>query len=255
MALNMFRHSQFLICVSKLTTNNLAIVLDIEASRRSFDSIMDHREIDMASLRQFNLYDLTRGFDFGIESLSKDSFDNLSNLATLTLRLQSSTNTSFDVTSIEKLIELNVLLIQNNSMEKPKLALNFSAFENLEDCYLNGFDVDLDEFRSLNTLGKLSFGDCKLGHLISNNFIEMTCLSELFISDCAIETLDADVFAHLVNLKRLSLGWNRLTALHEDTFKALTCLEDLELSENKITELKENIFETNTKLEFLQLSK
>ena len=240
----------------KTTANNLAILFGIEEARRSFDSIMDHREIDLASLSLFNLHDLYESldyFDCRIESLSKDVFDNLSNL--VTLRLQFSPTTSFDLTSIEKLRKLNVLLIQNNSMEKPKLALNFSAFENLEDCYLNGFDVDLDEFRCLNTLGKLSFGDCKLGHLISNNFIEMTCLSELFISDCAIETLDADVFAHLVNLKRLSLGWNRLTALHEDTFKALTCLEDLELSENKITELKENIFETNTKLEFLQLSK
>ena len=239
----------------KTTANNLAIVFGIEEARRSFDSIMDHREIDLASLRLFNLNDFKGRFDCRTESLSKDSFDNLSNLLTLEFKVQSSTTSSFDLTSIEKLIKLNELRIWNVSMDKSKLALNFSAFENLKICYLHNFEVDFDEFRCLNTLGKLILSNCKLEHVISKNFSEMTCLSTLNFCGCEIETLDADVFANLVNLKLLSLSNNRLAALHEDTFKTLIRLMILKLSDNQITVLKDNTFETNTKLQKLDLSK
>ena len=229
----------------------------MHVTRRSFDSIMDHHEVDLASLRQFNLIDISdeRRFDCHIESLSTDSFDNLSNLETFTFQVQLSTTTSLDLTSIEKLRKLNVLGIFNPSTDKSKLVLNLSAFEKLKKYNLYGFEVDLDEFRCLKTLGMISFWNCKLGHLISENFSEMSCLSVLNLFMCEIETLDADVFANLVNLTHLYLGWNRLTALHEDTFKKLTCLENVDLAHNQITVLKDNMFETNTKLHMLYLSK
>ena len=182
---------------------------------------MDHREVDLASMRQFKIhvyYD--KGlFDYRIESLIADSFDNISNLAALRFQVQPSTSNSLDLTSIEKLRKLNVLNIMNRSIDKSKLVLNLSAFENLEEYYLDGFEVDLDAFRCLKTLRSLGIINCKLEHLISKNFSEMTCLSVLNLFMCEIETLDADVFANLVNLEYLSLCLNRLTNLHGDTFK------------------------------------
>ena len=240
----------------KTTANNLAILFGIEEARRSFDSIMDHREIDLASLREFNLYPFTMKndiFDCRIESLNTDSFDNLSNLVTLRLKLQPSTTTSVDLKSIEKLIKLNVLYIYNYSIKKSKLVLDLSVFENLEEYYLLDFEVDLDEFRCLNTLRFLYLGSCKLEHFNSKNFSEMTCLLVLCIFGCEIEMLDADVFANLVNLKILTLCENSLTALNQDTFKTLTCLEKLNLSNNQITVLKDNIFAHLVNLKHLSL--
>ena len=246
---------------TKITANNLAILFNTVKTRRSFEAIMDYQDVDLASLKEFNLVkpysaeSSTANFDCRVESLNADTFDDLPNLLTVKIPLATTTSPSFDLTSLETLRHLNTLIINKASYdERTKLVLKFDSFENLTFITLNGLDIDLNAFRCLKSLRGLHFYGCKLDHLTSENFSEMTGLLSLNLSYCGIEALGADLFDHLVNLRLLFLMENRVSTLHADTFKNLTLLTNLYMSQNSLTKLETNLFKGLHSLDSLDLS-
>ena len=226
-------------------------------ARRSPEAIMDHRDFDLASLKHFNLSCLIGKYMFNcsIESLSADAFDDLPNLSSMEIQVAPVTFSLFDFTSIEKLRQLNKLLIQNCTLEKSEFEIKFDSLENLTDISLTNFNIDLNKFSCLKSLKLLSFNKCKLGNLTSKNFSEMAGLFFLALNNCGLEVLEADLFDHLANLRTLTLSFNRLSTLHKDIFKKLGCLKDLNLMLNQLNELDASIFKENKQLQQLYLSK
>ena len=225
----------------------------------------------LSNLKVLNLYENQ------IASLDKDSFNDTTNLAFLSLAnntlttlpkglfrsLKFNSNIYLQLNQIISLDEdlfnntswLYYLSLSYNRLEElpPKL---FHGLFNLHYLYLTGNNLTIfpDElFKGLNNLEYLWLSENQIISL-NENLFQDTSLVYLGLDYNMLTYLPNQIFRGMYDLGELYLYRNQLVALDETLLQDLHNLRVILLNRNNLSDLSNNLFKSVQKLEMLDLS-
>ena len=188
---------------------------------KEFRVNFNHKNLESLELNGFKLIDLT-----------KDSFQNTSNIRTLILKNNLITSLGADL--FDNLLLLNsIVLSENNIPFLPK--------------HLFQKNLNLMYFKMENN--KLG-----LGILFDHIFAGLNNLRDVDFVNSGVVVVPENMFQQSINIMRINLSNNSLKLLPDCLFKDQEQLEDLNLSHNELMDITEATISNIRSLKILRLS-
>lgn len=188
---------------------------------KEFRVNFNHNNLESLELIGFKLIDLT-----------KDSFQNTSNIRTLILKHNLISSLGADV--FDNLIMLNsIVLCENNIPFLPKDLFH----KNRNLMYI-----------------KMENNKLEMKGLFDQLFAGLNYLRDIDFVNSEVEITPENVFQQSINIMRINLSNNSLKLLPDDLFKDQEKLEDLDLSHNELMEVTEATISNIRSLKILRLS-
>lgn len=188
---------------------------------KEFSVNFNHKNLESLELNGFKLIDLT-----------KDSFQNISNIKTLILK--HNLIASLDADLFDNLLVLNsIVLSENNIPFLPK-----------------------DLFKKNQNLMyfKMENNKLELKVLFDHLFAGLNHLRDVDFVNSGVVVTPENVFQQSINIVRINLSNNSLKLLPDCLFKDQEKLEDLDLSRNELIEVTEATISNIRSLKTLRLS-
>lgn len=250
--------------------NNLTNVVFLDLSynlltflkNSTFDGMISIRKLNISNCKinhlEYNVFENVSKLE--IIDLSHNSITNLQinsdNLKSLSILILSHNFiTSIAVSTIEPLININKLLIDNNQLQ----VLNFDVLQN--KYYLNELRLAFDEHNSvyfnyttltgkyLNTLELTGIKGTNNSYQLSNVFVKY-----LYVHSCDIINISQLQLKLLNKLQSIVLTFNKITDIDKDIFRGQYVVEFIDLSSNDISFIQPGSFKDNKLVTKLNMS-
>jgi hypothetical protein len=209
--LEVFEDPNFSSCISKevnKSNDNIFLLKDLDNIKiLKCDNYSINKIKSLGCFRNLETLDLSNN---NIETLHKNTFDNLNKLTSLSLRNN-------------KLKIIDNYLFKDNIKLK-ELDLGFNNIDYIDKIFFN----------NLVNLKSLYLGFNNLEILDKDIFFNLEFLESLSLKSNKLTNLDKNIFMNLRKLKELDLSFNKLKNLDKNLFKNINFLEELVIGSSDI---------------------
>jgi Leucine-rich repeat (LRR) protein len=163
-----------------------------------------------------------------------------------------------DVSLFSGLCDMNLQKVRELYIGSCNIKLNnqdFDGFTNLEFLELakyNTYDLSMDVFNSLTSLGSLVLNNVRLD-LKFNMFARLEHLVDFELVNNDFKSIDQGIFNNLTKLENLSLNNNMIKNLSKHVFYGVFSLKWLLLEDNLIDEIDKDVFKGLVNLSIITL--